>query len=63
MNDETNISKRYVYFTFNWQWIKDKQIIHRGNQYGGMLSVIDDEGYPVKIYGYELISKDDEEQQ
>ena len=61
MNNETHISKRYVYFTFPWRWIRNKQIIHRGNDEYGMLIITDEDGKAVKMYGYELISKDEDE--
>lgn len=47
---------KYVHFTFPWWWIKDKIIIHRGNEDYGMLIIADEEGKAVKMYGYELIS-------
>ena len=59
MNNETNISKGYVYFTFSWQWIKDKQIIHRGTDEYGMLTIVDEEGIPVKMFGYELMNNNE----
>lgn len=46
---------KYVQFTFPWWWIKDKQIIHRGNEYWGTLIIADSEGKMVKMYGYEAI--------
>ncbi len=59
MNNETHISKRYVYFTFPWRWIRNKQIIHRGNDEYGMLIITDDEGIPVKMFGYELMNNNE----
>lgn len=50
-----NISKGYVAFEFDWKWIRDKQIIHRGNTLGGMLIIADSEGNVLKMYGYELL--------
>lgn len=47
---------KYVQFTFPWRWIRDKVIIHRGNEEYGMLIITDSEGKAVKMYGYELIS-------
>ena len=52
---QETIQYKYAQFNFNWTWIRDKQITHRGNQYGGMLIIADDEGNPIKVYGYELI--------
>ena len=51
----TNIDYKYVYFTFDWQWIKDKQIVHKGDENGGALFILDGEGNLVKGYGYERI--------
>jgi len=48
-----NIDLHYAYFNFNWTWIRDKQIIHKGNQLGGMLIIADADGKALKIYGYE----------
>ena len=50
-----NIDYKYVYFTFDWNWIKDKQIVHKGNETGGALFILDSEGNLVKGYGYERI--------
>ncbi len=48
-------SSKYIQFEFDYMWIRDKQIIHKGNEYYGMLIILDDEGRMVKMYGYELI--------
>jgi len=60
-NDTSQISVKYVYFEFDWNWIKDKQIHHRGNEQGGMLIIYDEDGYPVKLFGYELIGHEKKE--
>ena len=44
-----------AHFNFDWSWIKDKQIIHKGNQYAGMLIILDVDGRAVGMYGYEAI--------
>lgn len=48
----------YVDFTFYWTWIKDKQIIlsKGSNKNIGMLIIADEEGNPIKMYGYELVN-------
>lgn len=51
---------KYVHFTFPWWWIRDKIIIHRGNEDYGMLIIADEEGKAVKMYGYELITDKNE---
>jgi hypothetical protein len=50
-----NIDYQYVYFRFDWNWIKDKQIILRGNEDSGILIIADAEGKAVKMYGFERI--------
>jgi hypothetical protein len=60
-NDRAKIEIGYVTFHFDWNWIKAKQIIHKGNKYYGMLFILDEEGQAVKMYGYELIGKDENE--
>ena len=55
---DANISYNQIYFTFDWNWIKDKQIIHRGTDEYGMLTIVDEEGIPIKIYGYELVKQE-----
>ena len=50
-----HIDYQYVYFEFDWNWIKDKQIVHKGDENGGALFILDEEGNLVKGYGYERI--------
>jgi hypothetical protein len=50
-----NIDYQYVHLNFNWTWIRDKQIILRGDQYAGMLIILDSEGRQVRMYGFERI--------
>jgi hypothetical protein len=59
---KSRIDYGYAHFDFNWTWIKDKQLVMRGNQYAGMLIILDEEGNPVGMYGYELISEYEKEQ-
>jgi hypothetical protein len=47
----------YAHFDFDWKWIKDKQIILKGDKYIGMLIILDKDGNAVGMYGYELISE------
>lgn len=54
---DANISYNKIYFSFEWTWIKDKQIIHKGNDYYGMLMIADKDGIPIKMYGYELVKQ------
>jgi len=50
-----NIDYHYAFFNFNWTWIRDKQIILKGNSMGGMLIITDADGKTLKIYGYERL--------
>jgi hypothetical protein len=50
-----HIDYQYAYFNFNWTWIRDKQIILKGNSSGGMLIIADSNGNALKMYGYERI--------
>ena len=51
----TNIDYQYVHLNFNWTYIRDKQIMIRGNEQAGMLIIADSEGKTLRIYGYERI--------
>jgi hypothetical protein len=55
LNDISKIDYGYVEFTFLWNDIKDKQIIHKGNENGGMLAIADWDGNLIKMYGYEKL--------
>jgi hypothetical protein len=59
---ESRIDYNYAHFDFNYIWLRDKQIVVKGDQYAGMLVILDDRGNPLKWYGYELISKYDEDE-
>ena len=50
------IDYRYAHFNFEYTWLRDKQIIHKGNQFEGMLIILDEDGKTVGWYAYELIS-------
>jgi hypothetical protein len=58
----TRIDYHYAHFNFDWQWIKDKEIVLKGNQYFGQLIILDMNGNAVGWYAYELISDYEEEQ-
>jgi len=53
--DYHHIDYHYAYFTFDYTWLRDKQIIHNGNEMGGVLIIADEEGNVLKMYGYERI--------
>jgi hypothetical protein len=50
-----HIDYQYVHLNFNWTWIRDKQIILRGNEDSGMLIIADEDGNTIKMYGFERI--------
>ena len=54
----TKLDYRYVYFNFDWNWIKDKEILHVGDEIMGALYILDKDGRIVKMWGYELITKE-----
>ena len=54
-NDYHSIDYKYVYFNFSYTWLRDKQIIHKGDWRGGVLIIADEEGRQLKVYGYSLI--------
>jgi hypothetical protein len=53
---KTRIDYNYAHFNFDWTWIKDKELVMKGDQYAGMLIILDDRGRVVGMYAYELIS-------
>ena len=52
-----NVSYNKVYFTFLWTWIKDKHIMHRGDEERGMLMIYDENNRVVGMWGYEAVDK------
>jgi hypothetical protein len=56
----TRVDYGYANFNFDWQWIKDKEIIHEGDEYEGILIVLNDKGQTVGFYGYKTIEYKDE---
>ena len=54
---KSRIDYGYAHFNFDWSWIKDKELIMKGDQYAGMLIVLDDRGRAVGMYAYELIDE------
>jgi hypothetical protein len=53
---KSRIDYGYAHFNFDWTWIKDKELVMKGDQYAGMLIILDDRGRAVGMYAYELIS-------
>jgi hypothetical protein len=58
---KSRIDYNYAHFNFDWTWIKDKELVMKGDQYAGMLIILDDRGRAVGMYAYELISDYEEE--
>jgi hypothetical protein len=52
---KTNIDYRYVHLNFDWTWIRDKELILRGNSREGMLIILDADGKTVGLYAFEEI--------
>ena len=50
-----NIDYQYVYFNFSYTWLRDKQIILRGDEDSGVLIIADEDGNMIKMYGFERI--------
>lgn len=59
-NDSAKLNYNIIPFYFDWSWIRDKKIIHRGTDEYGMLIIIDEDGIPIKMWGYELIANEKE---
>jgi hypothetical protein len=53
----TRIDYNYAHFNFDWSWIKDKEIVVDGDEYEGVLMIINDKGQMVGFYGYQLIEQ------
>ena len=51
----TRIDYRYVHLNFDYTWLRDKQMILRGNWEMGMLVILDVDGKTVGMYAYEQI--------
>ena len=58
---KTRVDYHYVHFNFDQQWIKDKEIVLRGNEEAGMVIILDDRGRAVGMYAYELIDENEKE--
>lgn len=56
-NDSMQINYNIIPFHFDYTWIRDKEIVHRGNEYGGALIIMDKDGRLVKMWGYELVNQ------
>lgn len=60
---QSRIDYRYAHFNFDWTWLRDKEIIMKGNHYFGQLIIIDKDGKAVGWYAYELISDNYKEEE
>jgi len=50
-----NIDYQYVHLNFNWTWIRDKQMILRGDGDSGVFIIKDMDGNTIKMFGFERI--------
>lgn len=57
MSQNSWIDYEHVHFTFDWNWIKDKNLKLIGDRYSGMLIIYERDGRVVKMLGYELVSE------
>jgi hypothetical protein len=57
----TRIDYNYAHFNFDWTWIRDKEIVLKGNEYAGMIIILDKKGRAVGMYAYELITNEEYE--
>ena len=57
----SRIDYNYANFEFNYIWLRDKQIVLKGDEYMGMLIILDSKGNALKWYGYEMINEYDKE--
>ncbi len=53
----TRIDYGYAHFNFDYTWLRDKEIVVEGDEYEGVLMIINDKGQMVGFYGYQLISE------
>ena len=51
-------NQKYIMFNFEWSWIRDKQILHKGNEWYGTLIILDSKGNVERMYGYEYVEVD-----
>ena len=59
---QTRIDYKYVQLNFEYTWLRDKELVLKGNQWAGMLIIFDDRGRTVGMYGYEAINDNDNEE-
>lgn len=48
--------------TFDWMWIKDKQIDIDGDRMSGVIIITDKDDNIIEMYQYEMVEKDNTEQ-
>jgi hypothetical protein len=56
----TRIDYGYAHFNFDLSWIKDKEIVHEGDKFEGILIIFDKDGKRVGFYGYQTIEQYDD---
>jgi hypothetical protein len=52
----TNIDYNYVHLNFDYTWLRDKELILKGDEWAGMLIILDNKGRAVGMYAYEMIT-------
>jgi hypothetical protein len=52
----TNIDYQYVHLNFDYTWLRDKELILKGDEWAGMLIILDNKGRAVGMYAYEMIT-------
>jgi len=40
---------------YEWNWIRDKEIIIDGNEWRGLIMIQDEDGRLLELYGYEKV--------
>ncbi len=60
---QTRIDYKYVQLNFEYTWLRDKEIVLKGNQWVGMLVIFDNRGRTVGMYGYEAINNNNDNEE
>jgi len=57
---EGKIHYEWIHFNFDWSWVKDKRLNHKGNSEVGILIIEDQWGDPIKVYAYTLVEDEED---
>jgi len=44
-----------IELVYEWNWIRDKEIIIDGNEWRGLIMIQDEDGRIIELYGYEKV--------